>query len=393
MSGKSMTSRAAPIPRATWERIQRRYFHRWKIRLCLARTDGSLIAGSPPCPKAQTDECRALRELAISEAVRWGEPTVEICPHRRLVWAVPLMHNSRVTGGLIASLPEARVIVPDSGRSRLDVRMACADLRQLAEEENLTNAALLLSNRDRSTHEQGRAQAIHDYKSAGGWSFQDVYQREEPALLAALRKGDQQDARQRLNRILVAILHRSSGRMEVTKSYFMELVVTLFRTAVSMGADPESVLGANYDSMAQLSRIRSEEDLAPWIAARLDRLINCIHRQSRESIALQMHAAQTFMRDHFAEPLTRNAVARVAGMSPTHFSRSFHRHFRRTFVDLLNQLRVDKACELLATSRKDLLAIALDCGFGDQSYFTKVFRRYTGLTPRAFLLRHTRPHP
>ena len=56
----------------------------------------------------------------------------------------------------------------------------------------------------------------------------------------------------------------------------------------------------------------------------------------------------------------------------------------RSFVDLLRDLRVEKACQLLAQTGDTLSDIALACGFCDQSYFTRVFRDARGMTPRQY---------
>ena len=58
------------------------------------------------------------------------------------------------------------------------------------------------------------------------------------------------------------------------------------------------------------------------------------------------------------------------------------------FTEALNRMRVDRAAEILARTDRSLCLVAMDCGFGDQSYFTKVFRRYLRVTPREYRLRH-----
>jgi len=47
-------------------------------------------------------------------------------------------------------------------------------------------------------------------------------------------------------------------------------------------------------------------------------------------------------------------------------------------------MRIDRAAEMLARTDKSIAAIALECGFRDQSYFTKVFKRYRSTTPRRY---------
>jgi len=76
-------------------------------------------------------------------------------------------------------------------------------------------------------------------------------------------------------------------------------------------------------------------------------------------------------------------------MSPTHFSRLFKKRTGTTFTQALNQLRVNRAAELLVRTSADLARIALDSGFRDQSYFTKVFHKITHLPPRQYRLTHT----
>jgi AraC-like DNA-binding protein len=60
-----------------------------------------------------------------------------------------------------------------------------------------------------------------------------------------------------------------------------------------------------------------------------------------------------------------------------------------SFTELLTRLRVDRACQLLVRTDAPLAQIALECGFGDQSYFTRVFRKRTGQTPGGY--RHGHP--
>jgi AraC-like DNA-binding protein len=76
----------------------------------------------------------------------------------------------------------------------------------------------------------------------------------------------------------------------------------------------------------------------------------------------------------------------MVGLSPAHFSRFLKQRTGRSFTDLVNQVRVDRACDLLRRTSRSLVQIALDTGFADQSYFTKVFRRYARVTPRQFRL-------
>ena len=82
------------------------------------------------------------------------------------------------------------------------------------------------------------------------------------------------------------------------------------------------------------------------------------------------------------ERLSRDQVARNAGLSPSHFSHLIKEKMGRSFIEILGQQRVDQACELLRRTTKSLAAIAAETGFADQSYFSKIFLKHTGKRPR-----------
>jgi AraC family transcriptional regulator len=83
-------------------------------------------------------------------------------------------------------------------------------------------------------------------------------------------------------------------------------------------------------------------------------------------------------------------VAAQAGVHPAHFAREFRRHTGVSFGEFARQRRVGIAERLLAESALSLSAIAQECGFADQSHFTRVFVRQKGQTPGAFRARHDR---
>jgi PAS domain S-box-containing protein len=77
-------------------------------------------------------------------------------------------------------------------------------------------------------------------------------------------------------------------------------------------------------------------------------------------------------------------LARLAHLSQSQFDRRFKHLFRMTPRQFLLRVRVHAACRLLATTPAGAAQIAQQTGFYDQSYFTKQFRRHTGLTPAAY---------
>jgi AraC family transcriptional regulator len=98
----------------------------------------------------------------------------------------------------------------------------------------------------------------------------------------------------------------------------------------------------------------------------------------------QERRAREIMRTRFASSLTIADVAAECKLTPSHFARSFRRSTGVAPHEFLSQLRIDEAKRLMLSTKLPLADIALICGFGDQSYFTRVFSRSVGASPGAW---------
>ena len=66
----------------------------------------------------------------------------------------------------------------------------------------------------------------------------------------------------------------------------------------------------------------------------------------------------------------------------------FKNHFNEGFADYINKLRIEKACQMLAATNKDIETIVAECGFKTVPYFTRVFSKVMGITPGKYRAAH-----
>ncbi len=86
----------------------------------------------------------------------------------------------------------------------------------------------------------------------------------------------------------------------------------------------------------------------------------------------------------FCERLRMRDLAREAGVHPVHLARAFRKFEKRTPGEYQQHLQIRAACELLGKPEWPLADIAAECGFADQSHFTRAFRRMAATTPLRF---------
>ena len=86
----------------------------------------------------------------------------------------------------------------------------------------------------------------------------------------------------------------------------------------------------------------------------------------------------------YTEKITLENVAEHAHVYSTYISELFKKEMGVSLNDYINNLRVILACELLRSSNRSIGQIAEECGFSDQNYFTKVFKKFLNTTPSSY---------
>lgn len=108
-------------------------------------------------------------------------------------------------------------------------------------------------------------------------------------------------------------------------------------------------------------------------------------RPSAGGARLEIHRAIQYLHDHFAERLTVADLARVAGLSPPHFSRLFRRETGHSPLDYLIRIRIQRSRLLLRAGDDSITEVAYKCGFATPSHFSDCFRKQCGLAPSEYL--------
>lgn len=83
------------------------------------------------------------------------------------------------------------------------------------------------------------------------------------------------------------------------------------------------------------------------------------------------------------EPIGLAQVAREVGVHPSHLARELRRHFGSSVGEMVRRARIEHALRRIHAA-DSLAELALECGFADQSHFTRCFRKLVGTTPARY---------
>lgn len=104
------------------------------------------------------------------------------------------------------------------------------------------------------------------------------------------------------------------------------------------------------------------------------------------SQARRLQPVIEYIHQHYHQPVRRDALARIAGLSPAQFHYLFKQITGLTPMGFVRQARVRHAQELLITTEDPVKSIAGQCGYADEFLFSKTFKRCCGFSPRQYRL-------
>lgn len=187
-------------------------------------------------------------------------------------------------------------------------------------------------------------------------------------------------------------LGSAAFKSALVKNYLLlDLVFTTARFVQELGGDVDEVLPGLEQIETVLLNIKTIEQLKEYAQDILTRALTFRDNQSGSLHAGIIHQAKEYIDQHYADAeISLQSVAGRVGHSPCHFSTVFGAETGQTFKAYLTETRIRHAKELLRTTALRSSEIAEQIGFNDPHYFSLVFRKSTGLSPKEFRLQQGR---
>lgn len=184
--------------------------------------------------------------------------------------------------------------------------------------------------------------------------------------------------------------NHSSEPLRTAKNRAFSLSTLLARAIIEGGTEAEKALSLEGYFREHIESTRNLKDLVNLLEQMVIRYTNMILQVSNINHVSVIKNASKFVHMHLSEPIRLNDVANYVNLSPNYFSSLFKREMNLSFADYVNQTRIKESQYLLETTDHSILDIALSVGYNNQNYFTTIFRKFTGITPKQYRMRSTK---
>ena len=203
----------------------------------------------------------------------------------------------------------------------------------------------------------------------------------EKTLLSALRKGEINEAKKTLNELLAMLFYTNPGQFKYVQLRVIELVVLISRVEISPAKSGNLSMEINSHNLRVVQEAKTIEELTDVLHNIVDRVSGIISSFRGIPHAAALRKAENFIMENFTRKISLKEISSIAGLSPPYFSTIFKEEMGENLSKYLNRLRVEKASRLLLETDMSLSEIAACCCFEDQSWFSKIFKAYTGISP------------
>ncbi|BBH23067.1 DNA-binding response regulator [Paenibacillus baekrokdamisoli] len=204
---------------------------------------------------------------------------------------------------------------------------------------------------------------------------------EEKRLIESVASGRSEDLTDRLEAYLSILVNNNPSKDYIQKSC-LALIVSLYHLCLDKDIDPEKIFGSYFSSLDHLVQFHSLNQIKEKVTELVGKVTEAIQR-SRHSNRIIMVALK-YIEDHYNGNLTLELVANQVYVNPKYLSMLFKQTTGENFVDYIQTLRIEKACELLKDLKLKTYEVANQVGYSDEKYFSHIFKKIKGMPPSQF---------
>lgn len=184
----------------------------------------------------------------------------------------------------------------------------------------------------------------------------------------------------------ISLLGENPGHFSIIASYLLiEVIMAVSKLVEELGDNIQQVMPRILTRDFVTHSVESPEILIHEVNSILHEIISWRDNRSSGRYADVILKAKRYIEDNYNNPsVCLHTVAEHVCLSPNHFSTVFSQECGNTFIEYLTEIRISKAKKLLKTTQKRSADIAYEIGFSDPHYFSYIFKKHTGMSPREY---------
>ncbi|WP_188455512.1 helix-turn-helix domain-containing protein [Virgibacillus oceani] len=174
------------------------------------------------------------------------------------------------------------------------------------------------------------------------------------------------------------------SRIRSEKNLMITGVALICRAAIEGGLNEETAFTLNDYYIQQIEERESIVEISTIMTEAVNEFTERVSKLKKSTYSAAIIICQRYIYNHLYEEITLGQLARISNLSPNYLSGLFKKEAGLSISKYIQRQRVDEAKKLLSLTTYPISEIYSWLNFNDQSYFIKVFKKFTGKTPKQF---------
>lgn len=178
-----------------------------------------------------------------------------------------------------------------------------------------------------------------------------------------------------------APLYSRTSFLRSLKNHVITLIALISRAAIDGGLTAEEAIGLNDTFILQVEESSTTDEVTNIAGQAIQIFTQKVHELEKIKYSPLINQCREYIFRHIFEAIQIESLAEELGISANYLSTVFKEETGETIIRYIQKAKVREAKQLLELSELSLSEIASYLSFSDQSYFTNVFKKHTGMTP------------
>ena len=208
----------------------------------------------------------------------------------------------------------------------------------------------------------------------------------DKVLCNTIKTGNEEDVARILGQINEKVIQTNLDP-EYIKTFYWNLIyeINMIRISIKNLEVNERELSHDISSLYKLidnaTQVKEIQNLLEEVA---ESVVHRINRYNKKNINQILQKAMDYICENYTVSITLNELAEHTYVSTYYLSRMFKKELGKNFVEYLNEVRIEKAKELLKDNKYKTYEVAELVGIQDPHYFSKIFKKYVNMTPTEY---------
>ncbi|HHW29233.1 MAG TPA: helix-turn-helix domain-containing protein [Syntrophomonadaceae bacterium] len=412
----------AKVGKSLFQRILNSFSHATKINSAVTDVEGKCILTSQQgdcefCQLVKSSSsglarCRRSYAQGGIHAIKWKEPYFFKCHAGLISWVCPISYRGKHIGNLVCG--QVRMWQPTelncswinnfAERNGLDAeelmqsfnkvkQMSTVDIQAAADLALIITSYMDLSGAD-----------IFDFhrklRKVGSWiwgenkkkkdvdSRIDLFDPEQDMsnlasrIFAETRNCNIAEAKKLLEQLVLQMFIQSKGQLEIMKGRSLEFLSLFTRLSTEYGVKFGEVIHLSDLKLKEIDDADTVDKAVLWLLSVGNVFIDVIAEKNTSGEKGIVSTVIDYIQNNYSsKSLSVQEIAGVCHMNPAYLGQLFKKRMGYSIIDYIHDVRIEQAKRLLVETDQNIDLIADQAGFKDRSYFCKIFKKKTGLSP------------